>query len=80
MALLYVVRCGQCSLHCLDDVVQCFIACVIDNYTLAHVAIDKCFSSWVPQRGVRGSERRKCAIAEELYWQSQICVYELNSV
>jgi len=43
---------------------------VLDNYTLAHVAIDQCFSNWVPQRGVRGSERRKCAIAEELYWRS----------
>jgi len=25
MTLLYVVRCGQFSLHCLDDVVESFI-------------------------------------------------------
>jgi len=35
---------------------------------------DHCFSNWVPrnlmvpQSGVKGSERRKCVLAEELYW------------
>jgi hypothetical protein len=33
-------------------------------------AIDKHFSNWVPQRGVRGSERDKCVMVEEFYWLS----------
>jgi hypothetical protein len=27
-------------------------------------------------RGVRGSEKRKCVMAEEIYWRSKICIYE----
>jgi hypothetical protein len=59
MALLYVVRCGQCSLHCLDDVVECFIAWVIDNYTLAHVAIDKLFLKLGTANGCQGFRKTK---------------------
>jgi hypothetical protein len=32
--------------------------------------IQQCFSDWIPQRGVRGSERRKCVMANEPYWRS----------
>jgi len=32
--------------------------------------LQRCFSNWVPQRGVRGSERRKCVLGEEFYWRS----------
>ena len=47
---------------------------------------NQCFSIWVlrnlkvPQRGVRVSDRRKCVMAEECYWWSSICTYELKFV
>ena len=30
--------------------------------------------------GVRGSERRKCVMAEQFYWRSDICVLDLKCV
>jgi len=39
---------------------------------------DQCFSNRVPQSGNRDSERRKCLMEAEIYWRSQICVYELK--
>jgi hypothetical protein len=46
--------------------------------------LQHCFSNWFPRnsslplRGVRVSERRKCVMAEEFYWQFEICMYKLN--
>jgi hypothetical protein len=40
----------------------------------------QCICNWVPRRGVKGSERRNCVMAEEFYWRSKICTYELKSV
>jgi hypothetical protein len=40
----------------------------------------QCFSNWFPRRGVRGSERRKCVMAEEFYLRFKICIYELKLV
>jgi len=46
--------------------------------------LDQCFSNcaprntMVPRIGVRGSERRKCVMAEEFYWRSSISVYKLK--
>ena len=42
--------------------------------------LQRCFSNWVPQRGVRGSERRACVWGEEFYWRSSIFMYELKFV
>jgi hypothetical protein len=30
--------------------------------------LNQCFSKWVPRTSVRGSERRKCVMAEEFYY------------
>ena len=36
------------------------------------------FSNWVQRKGVRGSDRPKCVMADEFYWRSEICTYELK--
>ena len=38
--------------------------------------LTQCFSKWVPRKGVRGSERRKCVLAGELSWRSEIRMYD----
>jgi hypothetical protein len=38
--------------------------------------VEQCFSNLVLGRGVRGSEIRKCVMAEEYYWRPNICMYE----
>jgi hypothetical protein len=48
----------------------------IHSYYQQTTVVSLCSSNWVPQRGVRGSERQKCIMAKEFYWQSKICMYE----
>ena len=45
-------------------------ACVVIHYVRA------CVLRFSYGRGVRGSKRRKCVMAEEFYWLSKICMYE----
>jgi hypothetical protein len=42
--------------------------------------LDQCFSNCVPQSVSRGSERRQHVMAEEFYWLSETCTYELKFV
>jgi len=38
----------------------------------------QCISNWVPRRMSGGYEKLKWVTAEEFYWLSEICKYELN--
>ena len=54
----------------------CVVACAgVERANLRYIwlinSLEQCFSNWVPQEGVSGSERRKFVMAEQFYWRSQ---------
>jgi hypothetical protein len=75
--LCYVVN--IVNLPCIGDT-KYLENCPLPPFLGSANSLDQCFSKWVPRRGLGGSDRRKCIMAEEFSSPSKMCSYELKFI